>query len=93
MIYYELSIAFERIEDLEAVLSEASIALEPIPREALFLAGKALLDYRRRSGVKQSVLPDFYIGAHAAVSAYPILTRDAGRYRRYFPKVTLILPT
>jgi len=93
VIYSELSIAFERIEELEAVLSEASIALEPIPREALFLAGKALLDYRRRSGVKQSVLPDFYIGAHAAVSAYPILTRDAGRYRRYFPKVTLILPT
>jgi len=93
VIYSELSIAFERIEELEAVLSEASIALEPIPREALFLAGKALLDYRRRSGVKQSVLPDFYIGAHAAVSAYPILTRDAGRYRRYFPKVTLIPPT
>jgi len=93
VIYSELSIAFERIEELEAVLSEASIALEPIPREALFLAGKALLDYRRRSGVKQSVLPDFYIVAHAAVSAYPILTRDAGRYRRYFPKVTLILPT
>lgn len=92
VIYSELSIAFERIEELEAVLSEASILLEPIPREALFLAGKAFLDYRRRAGVKQGVLPDFYIGAHAAVSGYSILTRDAGRYRSYFPKVPLIHP-
>lgn len=92
VIYSELSIAFERIEELDAVLYEASILLEPIPREALFLAGKAFLDYRRRKGVKRSVLPDFYVGAHAAVSGCPILTRDAGRYRSYFPRVPLIHP-
>jgi predicted nucleic acid-binding protein len=68
VIYSELSIAFERIEDLESVLSEASLSVEPIPREAQFLAGKAFLNYRRRQGAKQGVLPDFYIGAHAAVS-------------------------
>jgi predicted nucleic acid-binding protein len=92
VIYSELSVAFERIEELEAVLTEASIAVEPIPREALFLAGKVYLDHRRRQEVKQSVLPDFYIGAHAAVSGYPILTRDAGRYRSRYPSVRLILP-
>jgi predicted nucleic acid-binding protein len=92
VIYSELSIAFERIEDLEAVLSDASLSVEPIPREALFLAGKAFLDYRRRQGTKQSVLPDFYIGAHAAVGGYTILTRDVARYRTYFPTVVLIAP-
>ena len=92
VIYSELSIAFERIEDLEAVVSEASLSVEPIPREALFLAGKAFLNYRRRQGTKQSVLPDFYIGAHAAVGGYTILTRDVARYRTYFPTVDLIAP-
>jgi predicted nucleic acid-binding protein len=93
VIYSELSIAFERIEELEAVLSEASLRMEPIPREALFLAGKAFLTYRRsRKGTKQSVLPDFYIGAHAAVGGLPILTRDVSRYRSYFPTVELISP-
>ncbi len=92
VIYSELSIAFERIEDLESVLSEASLSVEPIPREALFLAGKAFVDYRRRQGTKQSVLPDFYIGAHAAVSRCAILTRDVARYRTYFPTVNLIAP-
>jgi predicted nucleic acid-binding protein len=93
VIYSELSIAFERIEDLESVLSEGSVSVEPIPREALFLAGKAFLNYRRRQGAKQSVLPDFYIGAHAAVSGFTILTRDVARYRSYFPTVELITPT
>lgn len=92
VIYSELATAFARIEDLEMVLSEASILLEPIPREALFLAGRAFLDYQRRPGVKQGVLPDFYIGAHAAVNGYPILTRDDERYRSYFPSLTLIHP-
>jgi predicted nucleic acid-binding protein len=92
VIYSELSIAFERIEELEAVISEASLTVESIPREALFLAGKAFLNYRRRQGSKQAVLPDFYIGAHAAVSGYPIMTRDITRYRSYFPTVRLIAP-
>jgi predicted nucleic acid-binding protein len=92
VIYSELSIAFARIEDLEAVIAEASLTLEAIPREALFLAGKVFLDYRRRRGTKQRVLPDFYIGAHAAVNGYPILTRDTARYRSYFPNVRLIAP-
>ncbi|MEJ0040261.1 MAG: type II toxin-antitoxin system VapC family toxin [Gammaproteobacteria bacterium] len=93
VIYSELSMAFERIEELEIVLSEASLSVEPIPREALFLAGKAFLTYRRsRQGTKQSVLPDFYIGAHAAVGGIAILTRDVSRYRGYFPTVKLIAP-
>jgi predicted nucleic acid-binding protein len=92
VIYSELSIAFERIEELESVLSEASLSVEPIPREALFLAGKAFLNYRRRRGTKLSVLLDFYIGAHAAVHGCTILTRDVSRYRNYFPTVRLIAP-
>jgi predicted nucleic acid-binding protein len=92
VIYSELSIAFARIEELEAVITEASLQMQPIPREALFLAGKAFLNYRRARGTKHSVLPDFYIGAHAAVMQWPVLTRDIGRYRTYFPTVTLIAP-
>jgi predicted nucleic acid-binding protein len=93
VIYSELSMAFARIEELEAVISEASLTVESIPREALFLAGKVFLDYRRRQGSKRGALPDFYIGAHAAVNGYPILTRDIARYRGYFPTVRLITPT
>lgn len=93
VIYAELSMAFERIEELEAVLTEASLALEPIPREALFLAGKAFLSYRRRQGTKRNVLPDFFIGAHAAVGDLTILTRDVSRYRSYFPTVKVIAPS
>jgi len=92
VIYSELSIAFDRIEELEAVIKEASLAIEDIPREALFLAGKAFLRYRRSRGSQRSVLPDFYIGAHAAVMQWPLLTRDAARYRSYFPTVSLIAP-
>jgi len=84
--------AFERIEDLDAVIAEASLTLAPIPREALFLAGKVFLDDRRRQGAKQGVLPDFYIGAQAAVNGWPILTREVGRYRSYFPTVRLVAP-
>ena len=92
IIYSELSIGFARIEELEAVIKEASLAIEDIPREALFLAGKAFLRYRRSRGTKRGVLPDFYIGAHAAVMQWPVLTRDVGRYRTYFPTVSLIAP-
>jgi len=92
IIYSELSIGFARIEELEAVIKEASLAFEDMPREALFLAGKAFLRYRRSRGSQRSVLPDFYIGAHAAVMQWPLLTRDVGRYRAYFPTVSLIAP-
>lgn len=74
------------------MLARAEFGLEPIPREALFLAGKAFLRYRRSRGAKMGVLPDFFIGAHAAVAGVSLLTRDAGRYRTYFPKLALIAP-
>jgi predicted nucleic acid-binding protein len=92
VIYSELSIAFARIEELEAVLTEAALTVESIPREALFLAGKVFLAYRRARGTKQSILPDFYIGAHAAVMRWPLLTRDVARYHSYFPGMSLISP-
>jgi len=92
IIYSELSIAFEKIEDLDAVIADAELGIAQIPNEALFLAGKAFLNYRRSLGTKQSVLPDFYIGAHAAVLQWPILTRDARPYRTYFPTVHIITP-
>lgn len=85
-------VAFERIEELESFVSETSLSVKRIPREALFLADKVFLNYRRREGTEQGVLPDFYIGAHAAVSGLTILTRDVRRYRSYFPTVELITP-
>ena len=94
VIYAELSMAFVRIEQLEEVLAEGGFELHDIPREALFLAGKVFLEYRRRnrSTVKGNVLPDFFIGAHAAVRELAILTRDVRRYRNYFPTVELLHP-
>jgi predicted nucleic acid-binding protein len=92
IIYSELSIAFARIEELEAIIAEASLSMESIPREALFLAAKMFLSYRRARGIRRSVLPDFFVGAHAAVVHCPILTRDVARYRTYFPTVRLITP-
>jgi len=92
IIYSELSLAFARIEELETVIEEVSLVVEPIPREALFLAGKVFLKYRRAQGTKNDVLPDFFIGAHAAVKQWPILTRDVGRYHTHFPTVQLITP-
>jgi predicted nucleic acid-binding protein len=92
VIYAETSIRYSRIEDLDAMLAEAKIELAPIPRPALFLAGKAFQQYRRAGGIRSGVLPDFFIGAHAAVEGWPLLTRDTGRYRGYFPKLTLIDP-
>lgn len=94
VIYAELSTAFARIEELEAVVTDGGLEIEEIPREALFLAGKVFLRYRQRSRatVKRNVLQDFFIGAHAAVRGLPILTRDVGRYRTWFPSVELITP-
>ena len=92
IIYAEVSTRYSRIEDLDEVLPREMIDREPIPYEAAFLAGKAFVSYRRRGGLRSSTLPDFFIGAHAAVSGYSVLTRDATRYRTYFPKLELIAP-
>lgn len=85
--------AFARIEELERALKDVSLEVEPIPREALFPGGEAFLNYRKRQGSKTNVLPDFFIGAHAAVRDLAILTRDVGRYRPDFPSVRLLKPT
>lgn len=90
VIFAELSMAYERIEDLGRVVRQTGLREMAVPREALFLAGKAFLQYRRRRGAKSGVIPDFFIGAHAAVAGIPILTRDARRYRTYFPTVELL---
>jgi predicted nucleic acid-binding protein len=92
VIYAELSIAYERIEELESLVERAGFRLDPVPREALFLAGRVFLQYRKRRGTKTGVLPDFFIGAHAAVAGIPLLTRDVGRYTTYFPSLKLITP-
>lgn len=92
VIYAEVSVRYSRIEDLEAALPKSIFVREEIPYEAAFLAGKSFLEYRRRDGAKRSPLPDFFIGAHAAVAGYRLLTRDAVRYRTYFPKLQLIAP-
>ncbi len=92
VIYGEVSIRFEAIEDLDAALPVSMFNREAIPFEAAFLAGKAFAAYRRRAGVKISPLPDFWIGAHAAIRGYRLLTRDTGRYRTYFPRLQLITP-
>ncbi len=92
VIYAETSVRFSRIEELDAALPGDLFEREPIPYEAAFLAGKAYLAYRRRGGTRRSPLPDFLIGAHAAVSSYRLLTRNSARYRAYFPKLSLIAP-
>jgi predicted nucleic acid-binding protein len=92
VIYAELSTAFSTVEALDEALDGLGLALVEIPRPALFLAGKAFVRYRRAGGAKSAVLGDFFIGAHAAVAGYPILTRDARRYSTYFSGVTLIAP-
>ena len=92
LIYAEVSIAHSRSETLDAALPEDVFSREPRPWAAAFLAGKAFLSYRRRGGDRASPLPDFYIGAHAAVRGYRLLTRDRGRYATCFPKVELISP-
>lgn len=92
IVYAEVSIGFERIEELDAALPGESFRREALPWEAAFLAGKCFVRYRRAGGARSSPLPDFYIGAHAAIRGIPLLTRDAARYRTYFPKLQVVVP-
>ena len=92
IVYTELSMGFNRIEELEEAIERAGFQMLEIPKEALFLAGKVFLQYRRKKGTKSSSLPDFFIGAHAAVLNADLITRDVARYRTYFPTVNLISP-
>ncbi len=92
IIYAEVSVGFDRIEDLDAALPPGMLQCRPLPLAAAFLAGKCFLTYRRRGGERHSTLPGFFIGAHAAVENMTLITRDASRYRTYFPKVKLITP-
>jgi hypothetical protein len=92
LIYAEVSVGFDKVEDLEEAMPADIFRREMLPYEAAFLAGKVFRSYRRRGGIRRSPLPDFYIGAHAAVAGYRLLTRDRTRYRKYFPTVELIAP-
>ena len=92
IIYAEVSVGFERIEELDAALPADAFTRLELPWEAGFLAGKAFLQYRFAKGARTSPLPDFYIGAHAAIEGMALLTRDAKRYRTYYPKLELICP-
>ena len=92
VIYAELSVRYRDIADLDAMVAAAGLEHLPLPREALFLAGKAFQAYRRAGGSRTGVLPDFFIGAHAAVGGHTLITRDAGRYRTYFPRLDLRMP-
>lgn len=92
IIYSELSLTFSTAEALDRTLDGMSLAMLDIPRPALFLAGKAFVQYRRSGGRKNNVLADFFIGAHAAVTGLPVLTRDTRRYINYFPSVQLVAP-
>ena len=92
VIYAEVSVRFQRIEELDAALPAELLDREAVPFPAAFLAAKVYVAYRRRGGTRRSPLPDFFIGAHAAVSGYQLLTRDPARYRTYFPSLQLIAP-
>lgn len=92
VIYAELSLTFSRVEALDDAIESLGLTLLELPRPALFLAGKAFAQYRKQGGKANNVLADFFIGAHAAVLGYPLLTRDVRRYQTYFPRVTLITP-
>ena len=92
IIYAELSLNFSTVEALDAVISRMELDLLDIPKPALFLSGKAFMQYRRGGGLKTNVLADFFIGAHAAVSGLPVLTRDTRRYQSYFPSINLVTP-
>ena len=92
IVFFDTLIESLEANELEAVLARGEFRVEAIPREALFLAGKAFAKYRKRKGAKRGVLPDFFIGAHAAVQGLKLLTRDKGRYASYFPTVELISP-
>ena len=92
VIYVEISVGFQRIEEVEEALSVDTFERHPLPWEAAFLAGKCFLRYRKLGGTRRSPLPDFFIGSHAAVTELTLLTRDASRYRTYFPSLSLIAP-
>jgi len=92
VIYAEISLSFSTLEALEDTVTTLALEMREIPRPALFLAAKAFAQYRRRGGSKQQVLPDFFIGAHAAVEGWPLLTRDASRFRTYFPTLSVLAP-
>ncbi|MGH2771603.1 MAG: type II toxin-antitoxin system VapC family toxin [Actinomycetota bacterium] len=92
LIYAEVSVGFERIEEVEEAIPSEDFRRYPLPLEAAFLAGKVFVRYRKRGGARRSPLPDFYIGAHAVVSGFRLLTRDPRRYRTYFPALKLISP-
>lgn len=92
IVYAEISVNFRAVEDLDEAVPASVFLREPLPYEAGFLAGKAHEIYRRRGGTKRSPLPDFYIGAHASVRGYRLLTRDAKRYRTYFPVLEVLAP-
>jgi predicted nucleic acid-binding protein len=92
IIYSELSLTFSSIEELDAALEAMELPMLEMPKTALFLASKAFLQYRQKGGTKHNVLGDFFIGAHAAVSRIPVLTRDTKRYTTYFPTVQLVFP-
>ena len=92
IVYTEVSIGFNKIEELEKAIEQIGIKVLEIPREALFLAGKAFLKYRKNKGTKNAPLPDFFIGAHATVSSFDLITRDIAKFTTYFPQVKLIHP-
>ena len=92
IVYAELSVRYDRLEDVELALPPEYFIRAPLPWEAAFLAAKCFDRYRRRGGARRSPLPDFFIGAHAAVAGLPLLTRDPRRYRTYFPTLTIIAP-
>jgi predicted nucleic acid-binding protein len=92
IVYAELSVGYARIEELDAMLLDTRLVRAAIPRHALFLAGRAFQRYRSAGGTKTGVLPEFFLGAHAVISRSPLITRDAARYRSYFPSVVLIAP-
>lgn len=92
IIYSEISVGFERIEQLESAVAACGLRMLSVPKKALFLAAKVFVEYRRRKGTRLSPLPDFFIGSHATVENLELLTRDASRFKSYFPSIKLISP-
>ncbi len=92
IVYTEVSIGFNRIEEVEHAIGQVGVTVLEIPREALFLAGKVFLNYRKNKGTKSSTLPNFFIGAHASVSSFDLITRDTAKYKTYFPNIKLVCP-
>lgn len=92
IVYTEISVGFKTTEEVEVAVTELGVKVLKMPREALFLTGKVFLDYRKNKGLKVSPLPDFFIGAHVAISRFDLITRDLEKYRTYFPQVKLVYP-